>query len=1636
MGSNKVGNDVEKNLASYKSLQFVTEHNRSSMLYEIKRARAVWDPSLAIPGTERRGGFRCPVGTRYGGQITDRFGRQCGWGVSRRLANEISELGERLENVGDARRDRKLRKRNERMAGRLAGAPGAIERAAGRVGDVLDVTGREGGGRDRVGAEAPRPAGRLERAAGRLAEVVDPDKPPKGQARRTDVPNAPASPKVPRGRDGGRELTPAERARTKPDPQRGNDSTQAERARTKPDAPRGRRQVDAEPRPRPAAARRPRRNLRESEERRMQREIDNPGAPRTGPDAAPAPAARPRPAAPRRPANAGRRKPAAKPVRPKAPRAQENVKMPDFGGEGWDAITQPDGSTKYKKGNWTIEMLPAENGYFRGLKATSNDDGVPAITQNYRGPQGQGSLNSFLRNFENNALRGFGNEELAGGLETPAAKPQNNEIDVDRINAVNLAELEDFIAEQEHNLKVETDLNGSQTEMAKNLRASITKAKGDLKKAKKPSVKPKINLNSKWNQKNDGLWERNGFVIEPFFNADGKLEKMSIRAPGVSLEQRYDGNQGDADINDFAQSLYELAVAFDSDTPRGLETPAAKPRQRILGRLGARESGGKGYPPKKLAEFLGDMHDPVMAARYQRQQDEWSDQIVRDMGDWDKPDLPELEDIIRRREGQIELDRDRLDMEIRRFEKNPTREQALVVMARNYDLTIKDRVHRSMQQRARVLRGEERPEPAAREVTPTRGRTRVLVPRGRTRVPVPEGQSDNAANSERLRQARADRARGAGQEVDLNVLLNERFVGRYLRRDVFGDDRVAIVNLPANFPENPDRKTIKAAEAMRKIIRANAVIEKIDQAIARGELGDNDYIKSGNVNYNIPTIKTRLKDYADAWQEVYDANLDGESPFGKNQLRLLRADLVAAESNLDQMERNGERDAIIRKERARRDAIQNRIIAIQGSKPRDGAAVDPAAREEREDVNLLAAEPTEVLEEMREELENATDGRDSDDYKRVMAELKRRKANAPAISPPAPPRLSNTRLRALRQAAEQEAAQRFARMAQQLRRVEDDARLEETVLREILGDKWDQTSFDENQQWLEQQNKVGIPNAMRQWRPGREAEAELEESLEVTRQNQKYAKSRLIEHVRQFQQEPDADLAAQIMQVNISVEYYRALRRAQAIRLQQIRGSSPDMPSIEMPEPSAIPDPPGLANISRISTPSGTGSPRPLPALGLRIGESDDVIGRGVPEWQQFFEAQNEEDIPERVTRVMRAVQNGVSGADQQFNNEFNGGGDNMLRIRDREEMVRKYDRGLVALDRAVDAKRREYDAANPAQRDDYRIKQRDLIEAMAKRKQYGERRADIDAVLAQPAPEPLNPEMGRKAGERVKAAIVGRQKILADYLNERYGAGNAPWKEMTLERRRDLLAKAYDRSATEQERTEAKRALELWAEAMYSHDAILGNNGKTYRIKARATLSRNGEIEVYADIERKNADGGWDNAGSSARSIFLESGYIKNSSMFIRGQADKNNGIQTIYNQHAFKYAKAAGFDKVKVGTADDGPYVWGRIGFDSDTPIGNGSTSRMNEQLQAFRRGDPSIIKNAEDANIIEYLIQKHEEDPTSVRHMDFIYALSNPEKVNQTKKRKRDKELRDWFVTNMPLRQGVYYFEKNLVKDDPRD
>lgn len=126
-------------LINYKALAFVSDQNLSSITYDLKSARAVFDPNLA----GGNGGYRCPVGTRYGGQITDRYGRGCGFGVARRLVNAIGDTARRAERRLDDRRKRRVDRRNRRVGARLGinkpNKPGRSRRGmATRLDDFAD----------------------------------------------------------------------------------------------------------------------------------------------------------------------------------------------------------------------------------------------------------------------------------------------------------------------------------------------------------------------------------------------------------------------------------------------------------------------------------------------------------------------------------------------------------------------------------------------------------------------------------------------------------------------------------------------------------------------------------------------------------------------------------------------------------------------------------------------------------------------------------------------------------------------------------------------------------------------------------------------------------------------------------------------------------------------------------------------------------------------------------------------------------------------------------------------------------------------------------------------------------------------------------------------------------------------------------------------------------------------------------------------------------------------------------------------------------------------------------------------------------------------------------------------------------
>lgn len=308
-----------------------------------------------------------------------------------------------------------------------------------------------------------------------------------------------------------------------------------------------------------------------------------------------------------------------------------------------------------------------------------------------------------------------------------------------------------------------------------------------------------------------------------------------------------------------------------------------------------------------------------------------------------------------------------------------------------------------------------------------------------------------------------------------------------------------------------------------------------------------------------------------------------------------------------------------------------------------------------------------------------------------------------------------------------------------------------------------------------------------------------------------------------------------------------------------------------------------------------------------------------------------------------------------------------------------------------------------------------------------------------------LPKEIAEKAAKRVEEATKKRQKILVSYLNRRYGEGNAPWKEMTAQRRAELSKIINNPSSTDAQKAQAQKELEQWVREMYSHELIEGSNGRRYAITVDTinyTPNQSGTDFISAEMSiieiDENGKQIGDRVGYSKRTLYnIGDEYIStiyNDNFFILSDEHKKSGIQTVYNGHAFMYARAAGIRAAKLRAAADGPYVWGRVGYRNDKPIMDVSIKAMEDEITKFRDGLKSIVENAEDAEILEFLIEKWRINKNDVAHIDFIMALSVVgDKETQDARRKA---LNDWFIFNMPIVYGVLDFEENMIAVDPRE
>lgn len=77
----------KQNAVDYKAKAFIAEKNISSLMYEVKGYRAIWDPNISS--------WRCPTDTANGGEFTNRMGRGCTTGMVRRLGQFLMSVDDR-----------------------------------------------------------------------------------------------------------------------------------------------------------------------------------------------------------------------------------------------------------------------------------------------------------------------------------------------------------------------------------------------------------------------------------------------------------------------------------------------------------------------------------------------------------------------------------------------------------------------------------------------------------------------------------------------------------------------------------------------------------------------------------------------------------------------------------------------------------------------------------------------------------------------------------------------------------------------------------------------------------------------------------------------------------------------------------------------------------------------------------------------------------------------------------------------------------------------------------------------------------------------------------------------------------------------------------------------------------------------------------------------------------------------------------------------------------------------------------------------------------------------------------------------------------------------------------------------------
>jgi hypothetical protein len=207
-----------------------------------------------------------------------------------------------------------------------------------------------------------------------------------------------------------------------------------------------------------------------------------------------------------------------------------------------------------------------------------------------------------------------------------------------------------------------------------------------------------------------------------------------------------------------------------------------------------------------------------------------------------------------------------------------------------------------------------------------------------------------------------------------------------------------------------------------------------------------------------------------------------------------------------------------------------------------------------------------------------------------------------------------------------------------------------------------------------------------------------------------------------------------------------------------------------------------------------------------------------------------------------------------------------------------------------------------------------------------------------------------------------------------------------------------------------------------YTFDQIVGANGKFYRTRVQRFRYNPDETIIDVEFDEVDEDGRVvrERIAASTRRLQMNGNppSVYQQSFFISKNSDKGAGLATVYNGVAFRYLEKIGVKEAQVSPAEDGQYIWARVGFKNEEPLDSYRMSHFKAAMRTYEvLGGSGLITTDEEYQRVKAFVDLQKSGvPLSLQ--DAIFMMDSGGIQEQAR---RD-YIKHWFIEHMPLYSGA--------------